>query len=148
MMSSPAPHLLLVTLLLVTGPGDRGGVEGGALTTPACIAACMMGPCAGVSVCEYWKKYFKCQPRNSVADPGCFSQIPDPDFLPIPDPRSKNLNKSERGVKKNLLSYLFFVATNFTKFKIIIFLKCGRKKMLPSFQRIIELFTQKFVTKL
>jgi hypothetical protein len=104
MMSSPAPHLLLVTLLLVTGPGDRGGVEGGALTTPACIAACMLGPCAGVSVCEYWKKYFKSQPRNSVADPGCLSRIPDPVFLSIPDPGSKNLNKRE-GWKKNFAQF-------------------------------------------
>ncbi len=74
-MRRPAPHLLLVTLLLVTGPGDRGGVEGGALTTPACIAACMMGPCAGVSVCEYWKKYFKsqqcCGYGMFIPDPGC-----------------------------------------------------------------------------
>ncbi len=30
---------------------------------------------------------------SSVADPGCLSQVPDPDFLPIPDPGSENLNK-------------------------------------------------------
>jgi hypothetical protein len=35
---------------------------------------------------------------NSVADPGCFSRIPDPDFYPsqVPDPGSKNGNKRER----------------------------------------------------
>jgi hypothetical protein len=38
----------------------------------------------------------------------------------------------------------FFVATNFTKLKIILFLKCWRNKFGP----IIELFTQKFATKL
>ena len=34
----------------------------------------------------------------SVADPGCLSRIPDPDFYPsrIPDPGSKNSNKRER----------------------------------------------------
>ncbi len=39
----------------------------------------------------------------SVADPGCLSRIPDPDFLPIPDPGSKK-QQQKRGVKKNLLS--------------------------------------------
>ncbi len=35
---------------------------------------------------------------NSVADPGCLSKVPDPDFLPsrILDPRSNNNNKEER----------------------------------------------------
>jgi hypothetical protein len=49
---------------------------------------------------------------TSVADLGCLSRIPDPDFLPIPDP--KTLTK-ERGEKKN------FVATIFTELKIIYF---------------------------
>jgi hypothetical protein len=36
--------------------------------------------------------------KVSVADPGCLSRIPDPDFYPsrIPDPGSKNSNKRER----------------------------------------------------
>jgi hypothetical protein len=43
--------------------------------------------------------------KFSVADPGCLSRIPDPDFYPsripdpgfrIPDPGSKNSNKRER----------------------------------------------------
>ncbi len=35
--------------------------------------------------------------RNSVADPGCLSRIPDLDFYPsrIPDPGSKNSNNRE-----------------------------------------------------
>jgi hypothetical protein len=57
----------------------------------------------------------------------------------IPDPKTAT---KERG-EKNLLSYLFFVAT-----KIIKFLKFVRKKMCADFQRIIELFTQKIVTML
>jgi hypothetical protein len=52
--------------------------------------------------------------------------ILDPDFLPIPDPGiildKKNLKK-ERGEKKFVV-IPFFVATNFTKFKIILFWKC------------------------
>jgi hypothetical protein len=46
--------------------------------------------------------------------------IPDPDFLPIPDPGSKNLNK--RGGEKKFVDMPFFVATNFTKWKINLFL--------------------------
>jgi hypothetical protein len=59
----------------------------------------------------------------SVADPGCLSRIPDPDFYPsrIPDPGSKNSNK-ERGEKKfDVIP--FYVATNFTKLYIILVLK-------------------------
>jgi hypothetical protein len=62
--------------------------------------------------------------------------IPDSDFLPIPypgswirdpgsripDSGSKNLHKKERGEKISVIP--FFVATNLTKFKIILFLKC------------------------
>ncbi len=60
-----------------------------------------------------------CQQLSSVADPGCLSRIPDPWswFLPIPDPGSKKKQQQKRVVKKNLLSY---VATNFTKLKIIL----------------------------
>jgi hypothetical protein len=61
-------------------------------------------------------------PPYSVADPGCLSWIPDPDFYPfrIPDPKTAT---KERGEKK-LVDKPFFVATNFTKLKIIIFFKC------------------------
>jgi hypothetical protein len=48
--------------------------------------------------------------------------IPDPDFYPsrIPDPKTA---KKEMGEKKFVV-IPFFVATNFTKLKIIIFFKC------------------------
>jgi hypothetical protein len=61
-------------------------------------------------------------PRSSVADPGCLSRIPDPDFYPsrIPDPKTAT---KERGEKKFVV-ITFYVATNFTKFKIILGLKC------------------------
>jgi hypothetical protein len=63
-------------------------------------------------------------PTVSVADPGCLSRIPDLDFYPsripdlgsrIPDPKT---GRKERG-EKNFLVKHFFVATNFTKCKII-----------------------------
>jgi hypothetical protein len=52
------------------------------------------------------------------------SRIPDPDFYPsrIPDPGSKTATK-ERGEKK-IFVIPFYVATNITKLKIILVLKC------------------------
>ncbi len=83
--------------------------------------------------------------NHSVADPGCLSRILIFTQPGIPDLGSKNGNKRE--VWKKFVVIPFFVATNLTNFKIILFLNCWRKK-LASFQRITELFTQKFVTKL
>jgi hypothetical protein len=87
-------------------------------------------------------------PRISVADMGYLFRIPDPDFYPsgsrILDPGSTNSNNREKFVVKS-----FFVATNFTKWKIILFLKYRTEEKMGQFsKRIIELFTQKFVTKL
>jgi hypothetical protein len=59
---------------------------------------------------------------SSVADPGCLSRIPDPDFYPsrIPDPKTAT---KERGEKKfDVIP--FYVAKNFTKLYIILVLKC------------------------
>jgi hypothetical protein len=77
-------------------------------------------------------KYFFSNLLYSVADPGCLSRIPDPDFYPsripdlgsrIPDPGSKNSNK-KTGVKKIFVVKPFVVATNFRKLNIILFLIC------------------------
>jgi hypothetical protein len=48
--------------------------------------------------------------------------IPDPDFHPsrIPDPKIATKQRGE----KEFVVIPFFVATDFTKFKIILFLKC------------------------
>jgi hypothetical protein len=48
--------------------------------------------------------------------------IPDPDFYPsrIPDPKTATKERSE----KIFFVIPCFVATNFTKLKIILFLKC------------------------
>jgi hypothetical protein len=69
-------------------------------------------------------------PKCSVADPGCLSRIPDPKTATkergIPDPKTAT---KERG--KNYFSFAVL-----------------KKKIWANFQRIIELFTQKIVTKL
>jgi hypothetical protein len=33
---------------------------------------------------------------SSVADPECLSWIPDPDFLPIPDPKTATKERGEK----------------------------------------------------
>ncbi len=89
----------------------------------------------------------------SVADPGCLSRIPDPDFLPIPDPGSripdpgsKNSNKRERWKKISchtfLCSHKFHKIVNYFSFEVL------KKKIWANFQRMIELFTKKIVKKL
>jgi hypothetical protein len=59
--------------------------------------------------------------------PDSGSRIPDPDCYPsrIPDPKRAT---KERGEEK-LVVIPFYVATNFTKLKIILVLKCRRKKI-------------------
>jgi hypothetical protein len=62
---------------------------------------------------------------SSVADPGCLSRIPDPDFYPsripdpgsrIPDPKTATKERDEK--KFDVIP--FYVATNFTKLYIIL----------------------------
>ncbi len=74
--------------------------------------------------------------------------IPDPGswFLPIPDPESKNSNKRE-GWKKIwchtfLCSHKFHKIVHYFSFEVL------KKKIWANFQRIIEIFSQKIVTKL
>jgi hypothetical protein len=66
---------------------------------------------------------------GSVADPGCLSRIPDPDFYPsripdlgsrIPDPKTATQESGE----KKFVAITFYVATNFRKLQIILVLKC------------------------
>ncbi len=87
---------------------------------------------------------------TSVADPGCLSRIPDPDFYPsrIPDLGSRIQKlQQKRGVKKFfchtfLCSHKFHKIENYFSFEVL------KKKIWANFQRILELFTQKIVTKL
>jgi hypothetical protein len=72
--------------------------------------------------------------------------IPDPDFYPsrIPDlgSRIQKRGRKERGEKKSFVKH-FFVATNFTKCKIILFLNCSRKKFGPNFKELWNFLPQK-----
>jgi hypothetical protein len=69
-----------------------------------------------------------------VADPGCLSRIlifTHPGSR-IPDPKTAT---KERG-EKNFFVMPFYVATNFTKLKIILVLKCRRKKFELIFKEL------------
>ncbi len=71
--------------------------------------------------------YQCCGSGMFILDPGSW-------FLPISDPGSKNSYKRE-GWKK-VVVIQFFVATNFKKCKIILFLNCWRKKFGPNFKQL------------
>jgi hypothetical protein len=78
--------------------------------------------------------------NTSVADPGCLSRI-----LIFTHPGSKNSNKRE-GWKK--ISFNFLCSHKFLKIANYLSFEVLQKKIWANFQRIIELFTQKIVTKL
>ncbi len=80
---------------------------------------------------------------NSVADPGCLSRIPDPNFCPsrIPDVGSKNRNK-ESGEKISGGSHKYQKIENYFIFELVM------RKIWANLQRILELFTQKTANKL
>jgi hypothetical protein len=82
---------------------------------------------------------------SSVADPGCLSRIPDPDFYPsrIPDPKTATKERGEKICCHNFLcSHKFHKIAHYFSFDVL------KKKIWANFQRIIELFTQKIVNKL
>ncbi len=76
----------------------------------------------------------------SVADPGCLSRIPDPDFYPsrIPDPKTATKDRGE-----NFFCQTIFCSHKFHKTEYDML----KKKIWHNFPRIIEVFTQKIVTK-
>ncbi len=78
-----------------------------------------------------------------ILDPA--SQIPDPDFYPsrISDPKTEK----KRGVKK-ICCHTFFCSHKFHKIVNCLTFEMLKIKIWANFQRIIELFTQKIVTKL
>jgi hypothetical protein len=89
--------------------------------------------------------------RNEEKPVKAVLRIPDPDFNPsrisdpgsrVPDPKTA---MKDRGEKK-FVPILFFGAINCTKLNYFIF-EMLKKKNFGQFQRIIELFTQKIVTK-
>jgi hypothetical protein len=79
--------------------------------------------------------------KISVADPGCLSWIPDPDFYPsrIPDPRSQiQKQQQKRGLKTN---FTIFCSNKFHKIQNYFIFEMLKKIIWAYFQRIIELFT-------
>jgi hypothetical protein len=87
---------------------------------------------------------------GSVADPGCLSQIPDPDFYPsrIPGLGSRiQKQQQKRGVKK-ISCHTFLCSHKFHKLKIILVLKCWRKKFGPISKNYKTFYPKNFVTKL
>jgi hypothetical protein len=78
-----------------------------------------------------------------IADPGCFSRIPDPNFLPIPDPGSliQGTNHNKKKGRKTICCHTFFCSHKFHKIENYFIFEILMKKIWPSFQRIIGLFT-------
>jgi hypothetical protein len=56
--------------------------------------------------------------KINVADPGCLSRFPDPDFCPFRIQKQQ----PKREVKKKFVVLPFFVATEITKLEIILIL--------------------------
>jgi hypothetical protein len=90
----------------------------------------------------------------SVADPGCFSRIPDPDFVfprsrisdpgsRIPDPKTAT---KERGEKNCCLT--FFVATKNKKSKIVLILNWCIKYLGQFTKKYRTFYPKKIVIKL
>ncbi len=88
------------------------------------------------------KKSLACN-CTSVADPGCLSRIPDPDFYPSRIQKQQE----KRGVKK-ICCHTFFCSHKFHKIEYYLIFDMLKTIIWPNFQRTMEVFTQKIVTKL
>ncbi len=75
-----------------------------------------------------------------IADPGCLSWIPGPNFYPS---RILNPKTATKENAKKKFCPTFFVAINITKLKVIFIFELLKKKIWANLQRIVELFTQK-----
>ena len=84
-------------------------------------------------------------PVPSVADPGCLSRIPDPNFYPsrIPNLGSRIQKQQQKTGVKNFFVKPIFVATNFTKLNIFTFLISWIKKIDPIFQELLKFLPKK-----
>jgi hypothetical protein len=76
--------------------------------------------------------------RSSVAEPGCLSRI-----LIFTHPGSKNSNKRGGWKKTCCRTVPYCVTTNFTQLKIILVLKCWRKKIGPIFKELKNFLPKK-----
>jgi hypothetical protein len=86
----------------------------------------------------------------SVADPGCLSRIPDPDFYPsrIPNLGSRIQKQQQRERWKKIFCHTFLCSHKFHKIVNYFSFEVLKEKFWANFQRIIELFTKKIVKKL
>ncbi len=75
---------------------------------------------------------------HSVADPGCLSWIL---IFTHSGSRIQKQQQKRGGEKKFVI--LLFVATNFTKLKIILFLKCWRKTIGSIFKELLKFLPKK-----
>ncbi len=88
--------------------------------------------------------------NTSVADPGCLSRIPDPDFYPsrIPDLGSRIQKQQQKREVKKIRCHTFLCSHKYHKIVNYLSFEVLKKKIWANFQRIIELFTKKVVKKL
>ncbi len=87
----------------------------------------------------YLRLYGDCM-AHCVADPGCFSGSR---ILNFTHPGSQiQKQQQKRGVKKNLMLYLFCSHT-FQKIKNYFILKCCRKKFGPIFKELLKFLPKK-----
>ncbi len=89
-----------------------------------------------VSILEALKNLFYqcCGSGMFIPDPGSW-------FLPIPDPGSRIQKQQQKTGVKNFFCQTIFCSHKFHKFWY------AEEKIWPNFPRIIEVFTQKIVTK-
>jgi hypothetical protein len=86
----------------------------------------------------------------SVADPGCLSRIPDPDFYPsrIPDLGSRIQKQQQKREVKKISCHTFLCSHKFHKIGNYFSFEVLKKKNWANFQTIIELFIKKIAKKL
>jgi hypothetical protein len=85
---------------------------------------------------------------SSVADPGYLSRIPDPDFYPYRIPDLGSPIQKQQQKRKKICCHKFLCSHKFHKIANYFSFEVPKKKIWANFQRILELFTQKIVTRL
>jgi hypothetical protein len=83
--------------------------------------------------------------QHCVADPGCLSRIPDPDFSSsrIQDLESRIQNQQKKRGMKKISCHTFYCSHKFHKIENYFIFEMPKKTIWANFQRIMELFTQK-----
>jgi hypothetical protein len=81
------------TIPVLSGAGTGAGAAIRIFGSTTLHSSCIFGHLPHLRLYEYM---LVCDVFIGVADPGCFSRIPDPDFYPSRIPDSKNSNKREK----------------------------------------------------